>query len=443
MEMAGTCRLVDLEGNPVPRPPKPPSLLHRAWAWIKARLPKRINPDDGSENSDDSDDYYDDDDDGIDYFLNAAGNLAYLDEEGKEVELSPEEVEELARIEKERESEELSQGISSLDDLSSVDDDDFDGDGLAPLPNEDIESGGRRASMAARKASVVGGGRRGSVAGDKGSGLLNRRASMRRRSSVGGMQGSPAQRKMSRMARRASIVSAALKVASDKLEKQLEDEENVLGQGGGFLSRKRKEEEERKEQLRLQKLEQKRLEEEGCTDWLEWKCIICKRANRRPRNVKPSFNTGFVVKGVYFKRTIVALQPTPRVPTCEGCGTPANYAPRLCNRQLIKEIEDPYLAFKNYPMPVPPIKRNEWLKRMDKLISFFIGQWNHPDSKQMPNDWRLSLYLSSRFPIQQRHEKRPDQYYEIGEIVECKLQMKDWSRARVTDVKKAHAYDIL
>jgi hypothetical protein len=311
--------------------------------------------------------------------------------------------------------------------------DDDGGDVIAPFPS-DIEMGNRRGSTMGRKASVaISAGRKASMVAQ------NRRASMRRRSSVGGL----AKRGKAKFARRASIVTAALKLASEKLEKQLQDEEDVLGQGGGYLSRKRHEEEQRKERQRLERLEKKRLEEYGCTDWLEWKCIICKRDNRRPKTLKPTFNTGFIVKGVYFKRTVVALQPAPLVPLCEGCGTASNYVPRLCNRQLIPDIEDPYLAFKNYPLPVPPIQRNEWLKRWDKLISFFVGQWNHPNSKQMPNDWRLSLYLSSRFPVQLRHEKKPDEHYEVGEIVECRLQMKDWSRARIMEVKKPHAYDIM
>lgn len=76
------------------------------------------------------------------------------------------------------------------------------------------------------------------------------------------------------------------------------------------------------------------------------------------------------------------------------------------------------------------------------VVSFFFGRRNHPDSKLMANDWRLSIYLSSMFPEIQRHSKKPEEYYLVGEIVECKLQKSDWCRARIIDAKLSRAYDI-
>lgn len=70
-------------------------------------------------------------------------------------------------------------------------------------------------------------------------------------------------------------------------------------------------------------------EEEGCTEWWEWDCIICKNFNRRPQELAETFDTTFMIKGVFFKRTVVALRPTSTVPTCERCHTPADYEPRF------------------------------------------------------------------------------------------------------------------
>lgn len=115
---------------------------------------------------------------------------------------------------------------------------------------------------------------------------------------------------------------------------------------------------------------------------------------------------------------------------------------RLCNKHLIKDIPEPHAAFENYPESIPRLPRHWLLRAYDVVVSFFLGRRNHPDSKLMANDWRLSIYLSSMFPEIQRHTKQPDEFYKVGEIVECKLQKSDWSRARVTDAKPSRAYDI-
>lgn len=115
---------------------------------------------------------------------------------------------------------------------------------------------------------------------------------------------------------------------------------------------------------------------------------------------------------------------------------------RLCNKHLITDIPEPYAAFQNYPVSVPRLPRHWLLRAYDLVMSFFFGRRNHPDSKLMTNDWRMSIYLSSMFPEIKRHTKKPEEFYQIGEIVECKLQKSDWCRARITDAKSSRAYDI-
>lgn len=55
-------------------------------------------------------------------------------------------------------------------------------------------------------------------------------------------------------------------------------------------------------------------------------------------------------------------------------------------------------------------------------------------SKLLYNDWRLPLYLASKFPDVARSSLLPGEFLEVGEIVECRVQKSDWNRARILAV---------
>ncbi len=216
----------------------------------------------------------------------------------------------------------------------------------------------------------------------------------------------------------------------------------VMPQIGGYLTRMKAAEEAAIAEAKLQaKLEQERLEA-NVTDWVEWKCIVCNKENRRSRHPKVDFFVAFREKGMFYKRTIAALIRNRDVPICSHCLTPSDYVPRLCTAHTFPYNPNPHVAFENYPEHVPSLPRSRLQRFVDKTNSCLFGQRNHPDSKSMPNDWRLSMYLSSRFPAVPRPRLQKGELYEIDEVVECRIHKLDWSRARVTVHRPSHIYDI-
>jgi hypothetical protein len=212
---------------------------------------------------------------------------------------------------------------------------------------------------------------------------------------------------------------------------------------GGYLKRLQEEAAQKlAETKRLAALEKSR-QEEFVRDWMEWKCIVCNKENRRPRHPPPDFTICFSSKGQFYKRTVAKMIKHKDIPVCTFCHTPADYQPRLCTSHLFPHNPNPYAAFENYPESVPSIPRHFLLRYVDKTVSFFFGQRNHPDSKLMQNDWRLSMYLSSRFPAVARPVKPNNALFEIGEIVECRHHKVDWTRARILVSRPSKIYDIM
>jgi hypothetical protein len=176
--------------------------------------------------------------------------------------------------------------------------------------------------------------------------------------------------------------------------------------------------------------------------WTEWVCMCCGKKNRRPTNPPDEFLIAYSEKGLYYKRTIASLQLQKKRPRCTHCYAHEDFTPRPCTSHHFKYNPTPYSAFENYPEVVPTIKRGFFRGLWDKTVSCLFGQRNHPDSRLMVNDWRLSIYLSSRFPIMPRAVKGKDELYELGEIIECRRQKSDWCRGRIIEARHNHIYDI-
>jgi hypothetical protein len=213
-------------------------------------------------------------------------------------------------------------------------------------------------------------------------------------------------------------------------------------EGGGYLQRMREEAAAAAENAKQAALEEKRRKEAFVTDWMEWKCVVCGRKNRRPRHPPVDFNIAYSEKGMYYKRTVAQLIKERDMPRCEWCLAHADYKPRLCTAHTFPHYPNPHEAFDNYPEVVPHVPRSLLSTCFDKSVSCLFGQRNHPDSRLMVNDWRMSIYLSSRFPLVPRPVKLPHEIFELGEIVECKRQKMDWSRARIIVSRETHIYDI-
>lgn len=219
--------------------------------------------------------------------------------------------------------------------------------------------------------------------------------------------------------------------------------ESLVLASGGFM--KRLEEEEaaaEAERLRVAAADKAR-REALVKDWFEWKCIVCGKQNRRPRHPPVNFNPAFSEKGEFYKRTVVTLVKERDMPVCPFCHTVADFTPRVCTAHIFPHNPNPHTAFENYPQTVPTLPRGFFRKYYDTTTSFLFGVRNHPDSKLMRNDWRLSIYLSSRFPIVPRPPKPASQLLAIGEIVECSKHKVDWTRARVTESRESRIYDIV
>ena len=351
------------------------------------------------------------------FFLNAQGKMVYLNDDGEEVELTPEQLELLQLNQSAEDQAEAAAGDENEENGDENGDEGSDAGGADV--EDDVDVVGSPGAIGADEIASLG-------ADDHQIDAARRKEEARRRRK---------DRRRKKMAQIKADEEAAAAAA-------LDDGVN-LGEGGGFLERRAKELAQAKEERLQARLAKKQAEEEGVEDWWEWNCVICKKDNRRPRELRPNFDTIFIVKGVYFKRTVVSLKPSSTVPTCENCYTPADYKPRLCNKHFIKDVENPREAFSNYPISTPHIPRHWSVRVINGVVSFFVGRRNHPDSKLMPNDWRMQLYLSSKFPEIKRPKKKPEDLYIVGEIVECRLQKKEWCRARITLSRHTRAYDIM
>eukprot|EP00603_Paraphysomonas_imperforata_P000158 CAMPEP_0114433898 /NCGR_PEP_ID=MMETSP0103-20121206/11950_1 /TAXON_ID=37642 ORGANISM="Paraphysomonas imperforata, Strain PA2" /NCGR_SAMPLE_ID=MMETSP0103 /ASSEMBLY_ACC=CAM_ASM_000201 /LENGTH=814 /DNA_ID=CAMNT_0001603703 /DNA_START=52 /DNA_END=2496 /DNA_ORIENTATION=- len=214
------------------------------------------------------------------------------------------------------------------------------------------------------------------------------------------------------------------------------------GMEGGHLKRMAEEKAKAEEEEKRKHAEIIKKREALIKKWTEWVCLCCGKKNRRPTHPPDEFLIAYSEKGLYYKRTIASLKIQKKKPRCTHCYAHEDFVPRLCTGHYFKYNPYPHKAFENYPEVVPSMKRGFFKGLWDKGVSCLFGQRNHPDSRLMVNDWRLSIYLSSRFPIMPRAVKGKDELYEMGEIIECRRQKSDWCRGRIIEARQNHIYDI-
>ena len=207
-----------------------------------------------------------------------------------------------------------------------------------------------------------------------------------------------------------------------------------------------KEKWEADEAMRKKRIEDERLAAEAtCRDWTEWTCLVCNKYNRRPTRPVRQVDVRFGVKGAYYKRIYAIIVQSANSPQCTHCMTFANYKPPTGSAHWFKHNKNPHVAFINYPIK-STVQSGLSTRRIDiwsnTLRSFFYGVYDNVKSKMVFNDWRLRTYVNGVFPEVPRQVKPADEIYEIGEMVECRLQKSDWARAIITMSRDNHTYDI-
>jgi hypothetical protein len=177
----------------------------------------------------------------------------------------------------------------------------------------------------------------------------------------------------------------------------------------------------------------------------EWTCIVCRTENRSPSTVPPGVDICFGEKGVFYKRAYAKITFAPPKPACKKCSTFFDYQPPRGSAHLFPHNPKPYVAFENYPLSTEVqagLKIDRVSRLQYRLQSFFYGIQNVPSSLMQPNDWRLRRYASDNFPELPRYILSADEFYQLGEVVECKQQKLDWSRCRIIKVHPNRTYDI-
>lgn len=185
--------------------------------------------------------------------------------------------------------------------------------------------------------------------------------------------------------------------------------------------------------------------EASCRDWTEWTCLVCNLQNRRPTHPVREVDVRFGTKGTYYKRTYAIIRESRDAPQCTHCMTYSDYVPPMGSAHWFKYNKKPHVAFKDYPM-VSQIQSglsNKWHHRYyNATRSFFLGIKDNSASKLVYNDWRLPVYVNGVFPELPRQVKPASEIFQLGEMVECRLQKSDWCRARVIAARPNHTYDI-
>lgn len=184
-------------------------------------------------------------------------------------------------------------------------------------------------------------------------------------------------------------------------------------------------------------------------EWVEWTCIVCAQENRRPSVIdEPGWTIAFGERGRFLKQTYAIMNQNTSKPTCRKCFTPFDYQPPPASAHLFPHNPEPFAAFAAYP-PAPkfphglPIEQEEFrFKYVEPLRSFFHGIQNHPQSKLLFNDWMLRKWVRDVMPEINRYKLRSGETYQVGEIVESKVQKVDFCRARVIAIRKNRTYDI-
>lgn len=199
--------------------------------------------------------------------------------------------------------------------------------------------------------------------------------------------------------------------------------------------------------------EAKRLEDEAkrmaleaaCKNWTEWTCLVCNKHNRRPTIPMREVDVRFGTKGSFYKRTYAIIRQSRAAPQCTHCMTYADYEPPMGSAHWFRYNKKPYMAFQNYPIKTQ-IQSGLSNRRIDvwynAVRSFFFGVKDNSKSKLVFNDWRLRVYVNGVFPELPRLVKPTNELFEVGEMVECRLQKSDWARCQILVARSNHTYDI-
>jgi hypothetical protein len=176
-----------------------------------------------------------------------------------------------------------------------------------------------------------------------------------------------------------------------------------------------------------------------------WTCLVCKRKNCKPAKAPVESDVYFGEAGVYYKRTYAMIKARRDVATCDRCYTYCDYTPPLGSAHIFPYNPDPFVAFDQYPKPStvqaglkPDIKSRYYYS----MKGFFLGIKDNINSAPLKNDWRLRKFVNNRFPVLPRYKLKPGEFFQLGEIVECKQQKFAWARARIMKVNTNHTYDI-
>lgn len=223
----------------------------------------------------------------------------------------------------------------------------------------------------------------------------------------------------------------------EKPKKQLNLlEKNALAKIEEYQERKRLAAEERA--LRLY----------GVTDFKEWKCLCCGKDNREPRHPTIESDLFFGTQGDIFKRTFTIIKKRKDMPVCLYCGVYADYKPPIGSAHTFVHNPDPHLAYANYPIVariqngLKDTKNDPFYRFMNTIDNFFYGLRNDPKSLLTYNDWRLRLFVFSKFPEMPRQKKPKNEIFDVGEVVECMQQRSEWCRCRILVSRSNHTYDI-
>ena len=181
-------------------------------------------------------------------------------------------------------------------------------------------------------------------------------------------------------------------------------------------------------------------------EYTDWVCIVCKLRNHQPSKVKQvDSDIHFGEKGVHYKRIYAVIQARRNVPTCTKCGTYADYSPPLGSAHLFPFNPKASVAFDEYPKPSTVqagLAPDIYSRYYYSIKSFFFGIKDNIDSAPLKNDWRLEKFVNNRFPELPRYILKPGEFYQLGEVVECKQQKFEFNRAKVIKVHPNFTYDI-
>ena len=178
----------------------------------------------------------------------------------------------------------------------------------------------------------------------------------------------------------------------------------------------------------------------------EWTCLTCNRFNSEPV-LGYHDDALFVVEGDEICPRVFMKQMEHSVPKpiCAHCMTPYDYAPPDCSRHIFPQKGNKITAFANYPIPHHHQQQQagvnvttSWYQRIRRFIK--PSKFQRIEFR-LPMDWRLPLYLSSQLPEPLRYDIQGPSY-SLGEVVECRVQKLEWTKAKILNDRNDGFYDI-